>query len=192
MSESEACKAGLVVAVAGLPGSGKSTLARKLAEKLRLKYVSSGSIFRNIAKERGLTLEELSKLAEEDPSIDKYVDTKAYEEALKKCVVIDAHIAGWLLKNIADVKIFLQASLNARVSRVAERDKKSFEEALKEVKFREASENKRFRKFYGIDFNDLSAYDLVINTETFNAEETLDIALKAVELILKRKTKSKA
>lgn len=190
---SEACEVRLVVAVAGLPGSGKSTLAKKLAEKLRLRYVSSGSIFRNIAKERGLTLEELSKLAEEDPNIDRYIDTKAYEEAMKGCVVVDAHIAGWILKDVADVKIFLQASLNARANRIAARDGKSFEEALNEVKLREASESRRFKEFYGIDFSDLSVYDLIINTEVFNAEETLDIALKAVEFVLKRKLlKSKA
>jgi len=190
---SEACEVRLVVAVAGLPGSGKSTLAKKLAEKLRLRYVSSGSIFRNIAKERGLTLEELSKLAEEDPNIDRYIDTKAYEEAMKGCVVVDAHIAGWILKDVADVKIFLQASLNARANRIAVRDGKSFEEALNEVKLREASESRRFKEFYGIDFSDLSVYDLIINTEVFNAEETLDIALKAVEFVLKRKLlKSKA
>ncbi|PUA33396.1 MAG: hypothetical protein B7O98_02950 [Zestosphaera tikiterensis] len=190
---SEACEVRLVVAVAGLPGSGKSTLAKKLAEQLRLRYVSSGSIFRNIAKERGLTLEELSKLAEEDPNIDRYIDTKAYEEAMKGCVVVDAHIAGWILKDVADVKIFLQASLNARANRIAVRDGKSFEEALNEVKLREASESRRFKEFYGIDFSDLSVYDLIINTEVFNAEETLDIALKAVEFVLKRKLlKSKA
>jgi len=190
---SEACEVRLVVAVAGLPGSGKSTLAKKLAEQLRLRYVSSGSIFRNIAKERGLTLEELSKLAEEDPNIDRYIDTKAYEEAVKGCVVVDAHIAGWILKDVADVKIFLQASLNARANRIAARDGKSFEEALNEVKLREASESRRFKEFYGIDFSDLSVYDLIINTEVFNAEETLDIALKAVEFVLKRKLlKSKA
>ena len=85
----DACKLGLVIAVSGKPGSGKSTLARALAERFGLRYVSLGMIFRRLASERGMTLEEFSRLAEEDRSIDRLIDTISRQEGERGCVVVD-------------------------------------------------------------------------------------------------------
>ena len=56
---------GLTIAVSGTPGSGKTTYARFLAEKYGLRFISSGMLFREIAREMGLDLLELHKLAEQ-------------------------------------------------------------------------------------------------------------------------------
>jgi len=183
--ESYACRLGLVIAVSGLPGSGKTTLAKLLARNLGLKYISLGMIFREIAKERGLSIEELSKLAESDASIDYLIDGKAREEAKKGCTVIDGHISAWILKDLAHLRIVVTAPLSTRAKRIAMRDGKSIDEAMREVKLREDSERRRYKKFYGINIDDLSDVDLVINTEKFNVDETLEIALKAVEMVIK-------
>ncbi|MEO3992875.1 MAG: AAA family ATPase [Desulfurococcaceae archaeon TW002] len=179
------CLCGLVVTVSGMPGSGKSTLARKIAEWLGLRMVSAGGLFRSLAAQKGVTLSELSRIAEEDPSIDKIVDGMSLSEASKGCVVIDAHIAGWLLKDMAHVRIYLVAPEDVRARRIAERDKKSYEEALRELRLREESEQKRFKTYYNIDIKDLSSFDLVINTASFNAEEAFEISKKAIESKLK-------
>ena len=60
------------ITVSGLPGSGTTTLSRLLAEYYELELVSSGEIFRRMAKERGMSLSEFGALAEKDPSIDSY------------------------------------------------------------------------------------------------------------------------
>jgi len=185
LTGSDACRLKLVIAVSGLPGSGKTTLAKLLAESLGLRYVSLGMIFREIAKEKGLSIEELSKLAERDASIDYLIDGKAKEEARKGCVVVDGHISAWVLKDLAHLRIVVTAPLSVRVDRIASRDGKSVDEAMREVKLREDSERRRYMKFYGIDIDDLSKADLVINTEKFGINETLEIALKAVEVVLK-------
>ena len=57
----------LVITVAGHHGSGRSTHARLLAESLGLRYISSGMIFRNRAEELGVTLEQMNKIASEEP-----------------------------------------------------------------------------------------------------------------------------
>ncbi|MHA2251052.1 MAG: AAA family ATPase, partial [Candidatus Kariarchaeaceae archaeon] len=49
-----------IVAIGGPHGSGKSSVARKLAENLNMNYVSAGSIFRELANERKISLEEFS------------------------------------------------------------------------------------------------------------------------------------
>ncbi len=175
----------VVIAVSGMPGSGKSTLARRLSEYFGLRLVSAGRMFRSLADQKGLTLSELTRVAEADPSIDRMVDGMTVEEASKGCVVVDAHIAGWILKDLALLKIYLAAPADVRVRRIAERDGKSYEEAFQEVKTREESECRRFKRYYGIDINDLSVFDLVINTAKFNADEAFEISKEAVNIAIK-------
>ena len=170
----------VVITVSGLHGSGKSTHARRLAEVLGLRYISAGEMFRRMADERGLTLEEMSKLAEEDPEIDRLVDERTKKEALKGGVVVDAVLSGWMA-DTADIKAFLTAPLEARIRRIAERDGLNLEEARRRTLLREEIERERFRKFYGMNISDLSIYDVVLNTELFDADGTARILKKVVE-----------
>lgn len=171
---------GLVITVSGLHGTGKSTHARRLAEALGLRYVSAGILFRRMAEERGITLEEMSRLAEGDPEIDRLVDERTKEEALRGDVVIDAALSGWMVED-ADIKIFLTAPLDARVRRIAARDGVTVEKAREETLLREGIERERFKSYYGIDITDLSIYDVVLNTELFDPDGTARILKRVVE-----------
>ncbi len=186
VSQNPYCREGVAIAVSGLPGSGKSTLARLLAEKLGLRYVSSGMLFRKLAKERGMNLLEFSKLAERDYSIDRMIDDLALAEGKKGCVVVDGHIAGWVLKDVALTKIYLYAPQDVRASRIANRDGKGFDEALAEVRAREESEARRFKAIYGIDVRNIEVFDIAINTSSYGIEETLELALEAVRKSLEK------
>ncbi|MEM0453346.1 MAG: AAA family ATPase [Sulfolobales archaeon] len=179
-------KESLVIAVSGRPGSGKTTLAKSLAEALGLRYVSSGGIFRKMAEKLGVSLVDMSRIAENDFSIDKAIDEEARNEALKGGVVVDGHIAAWILKDLAHIKISVIAPLEVRVSRIAKRDSLSFEEALRIIKKVEDSENRRFKALYGLDLSDNTVFDLIINTSTFTPGECLNIALEAINEVLNR------
>ena len=160
----------LVIAVSGKPGSGKTTHAKYLAERFNLRYVSSGALFRRIAKERGLSLLELHKLAEEDSSIDLEVDRRAEEEARKGGAVIEGHLAVWVLGDSADLKFLFTAPLEVRARRLAARDGKSLDEALAEIRVREESNRRRALRYYGLDIDDYSVADLVLNTAKLDVE----------------------
>ncbi|MCC6062070.1 MAG: AAA family ATPase [Desulfurococcales archaeon] len=177
----------IVIIIGGPPGSGKSTLAKKIAELFNLRYYSTGHFYRRMASERGIDPLELDKIAEKDPSIDHEVDALARSEAEKGDVVLDTHVGGWLLKDLSDLSIYVTASLETRARRVAERDKKSFEEALKEIISREQSMKKRFWEYYKVDINDLSVFDLVINTERIDIDLMIEISAIAVKNILLRR-----
>ncbi len=154
----------IVIAISGQPGAGKTTYARFLAREYKLRYVSNGMLFRELAKERGVSFEELHKIAERDLSIDLEIDRRAEEEAKKGGVVIEGHLPVWLLGDLAHIKIVFIAPFEERVRRIASRDGLSEEEAARLIKTREESNWRRAQKYYGVDIRDLSVADLVVNT----------------------------
>lgn len=174
----------LTIAISGLHGAGTTTVAKALAETFNLRYISAGMIFRQLAKEKGMSLSALSKMAEEDPNIDREIDDRTQREAKTGTVVIDAYIAGWVARRFADLTIYLRAPLEVRVLRIAGRENRPYEEMLEETQVREESEQRRFREFYGIDVSDLRLFDLVLDTEHFNAVATIDICTTAVKAYL--------
>jgi cytidylate kinase len=167
------------IAVSGLHGSGRSTHAKRLAETFNLRYLSSGMIFRQIAREQNLSLEKLSILAEQNPEFDKLIDERTKEESMKGSLVVDATLAGWMMEN-PDLKIYLTAPLEARIRRIAKREGISLKEAKSETIVREESERQRFMILYGVDINDLSIHDVILNTELFTPDSTARILKKIV------------
>src|SRR2546427_12886081 len=111
----------MIITVSGPHGTGKSTYAARLAEALRIRHVSAGGLFRRIAKEKRISLEDLGEMALEDPSIDKLVDERTMAEAEKGNVVVDGQLAGWVLKDRSDLRIYLTAPEDVRLERIARR-----------------------------------------------------------------------
>lgn len=177
-------KKGIIITVSGPHGTGKSTYARALAKALGLRYVCAGELFRELAREKALTLEAFSKYAANNPEVDKLIDERTREEAMARDVVIDAQLGAWLLKNEADVKLLLVASDEIRFKRIAGRDRLSFETAKRETLAREQIQRDRYMKYYGIDVTDQSIYDLRIDTGLQSKDKTKMTIIEAVRRAL--------
>ncbi|MFB6085994.1 MAG: (d)CMP kinase [Halodesulfurarchaeum sp.] len=172
----------MLITISGPIGSGKSTVAHRLAETLSVDHVSGGDIFRALAEERGYTPLEFNKLAEEDDQIDRDLDRRLREIATEReDLVLESRLAGWMAGGNADLKCWFDAPEEVRARRVAEREERDFETALAEMRARGESEKKRYRAYYGIDFDDLSIYDLSLNTARWGPESVLGIVERAVE-----------
>lgn len=63
-----------VVTLGGDQLTGKSSVGSLLAQNLQAEYRSAGTQFRKLAKSRGISVAELSRLAIQDPSIDTDLD----------------------------------------------------------------------------------------------------------------------
>jgi CMP/dCMP kinase len=165
----------MILTVGGEIGAGKSTVARRLAQALGLRYLSAGEIFREEARRRGLSLEELGRTAEQDPTIDRNLDAMQVEAARGGHILIDSRLSGWLID--ADLRVWLRAALPVRARRVASRDGTSLQDALRDIEAREACERLRYREIYQIDMTDLSRYHVVLDTGMWSAEEIVEALL---------------
>jgi CMP/dCMP kinase len=175
------------ITVSGLPGSGTTTLSRLLAEDYELELVSSGEIFRKMAKERGMNLAEFGALAERDPSIDLDID-KNQKSIIhtQDNILLESRLAGHMAQGVPNVlKVWIKAPLLTRVKRIQRREKSiSFDEELEKTVEREKSEALRYKNYYGIDITDLSIYDIVIDSEKWNQYQTLDILRVAIDSLM--------
>lgn len=177
----------LVICISGSAGTGKSTQAKILAERYGLKYVSAGSIFRDIARERKMSLQELSSLVLKDKSIDIEIDKRTRELAAKGNIVLEGRLTAWMTKGIDAFRAYLRCPFDVEIRRIAERDRKTIQEAAAETLSREKSEETRYRKLYGIDVSDLTIYDIVINTDIYPIDSVTKILTAAVDEYLKAK-----
>lgn len=165
----------MIITISGVPGSGKSTVARLVAARLGLKHYSAGDFMREIAARRGLSLLEISRIAESDRSIDRELDERTVRLGKSEDgFVIDSRLAFHFIPDSFKVFLAVDESEAARricsdvkkkaESRKVEKESTTEASTLAAIRERKKSEELRYREYYGINPYDVSHYNLVINT----------------------------
>ncbi len=174
----------MIVTISGTAGSGKSAVGRELARRLKLKHYSIGGFMREMAEEKEISLLELSKQAETDRGIDEELDRRQIDLGKKEeNFVIDSRLGFHFIPN--SIKIFLDADINIRAKRIVQdtiRNEHNVNhgQAAKNIKTREASEKKRYKEYYHLNYLDKKPYDLVIDTTELTIEQVVE---KIVEFV---------
>lgn len=161
-------------------------MAALLAERLKVDLFSSGAIFRSLAEEAGLSLEEFGRRAEEGWSIDRALDERMLRWLREReAGVFEGRLTGYLAHRhgIPALKVCLDAPLDVRVRRIVKREGGTTEAVRRAVEERERSERERYERIYGLDLRDRSYYDLVIDTSARGPEE---IVGRVIEELAKR------
>ncbi|MCX6795892.1 MAG: cytidylate kinase family protein [Candidatus Falkowbacteria bacterium] len=171
----------MIISLSGAIGSGKSTIAKMLAQKLGWPRYYIGSLRRQIAKERGLTLTEYNKLGETDPTTDSEVDE--YQKRLGKTLdnfIIEGRTSWYFIPH--SLKIFLEVDEKEGAQRVftdlkknkernEDKNLKTLEDVLESNQRRLASDKIRYKKYYNVDVFNHKNYDFVLDTTNLSIEE---------------------
>lgn len=162
------------VAISGKSGCGNTTVSGLLSEKLGVKLINY--TFRQLAAEKGMTLPQVIEAAKNDDSYDKYVDKHQVELALQESCVLGSRLAIWMLKE-ADLKVYLYASDETRAARVYNREGGDLQQIKDFTAMRDREDTGRYKEFYGIDNNDYSFVDIVIDVNTKTPDEIVQIII---------------
>jgi len=169
------------ITISGLPGSGTTTTGRLLSEKLGIPFYSAGEIFRKMAREKNMTIEQFSEYARKNEEVDRLIDSTQREIAGKiREGVIEGRLSGWMVRD-ATLRVWLYADEKTRYERISMREGRKFEEVARVTRIREKSERERYRKFYGIDIDDMSIYHLILNSERFSPHEMVRIIACSID-----------
>lgn len=168
------------IAISSKSGCGNTTVSTLLAKKLG--YPIINFTFRQMAQERGVDFWSFCRMAEDDYDIDRELDRRQVEMAMKeKNCILASRLAVWMLKD-ADLKIYLTASAGTRAKRIQMREGGSLEERMRETQTRDEKDSNRYRIVYGIDnSHPEDAADLVIDTDDKNPEEIVKIILAEID-----------
>lgn len=166
------------ITLTGNLGSGKSTLGKVLASEYGYEIFSTGKVIRQIAKEHGVSVLEMNKLMESDHKYDHMIDdttARISREQKDKQLLFDSRLAWNFVEE--SFKVFLSVSLPIAAQRVmkdasrgAVESYASLEECANSLRDRAATEDRRYREIYGIEYFNYSNYNLVLDSSDCTTE----------------------
>ena len=176
----------MIIAIGGFSGSGKDTVGKEIARRLGYRFYSVGSIRREMARKRGMTLEEFNELGERGEFTDREPDE--YQAELGKRednFVILGRTSAHFIPHAFKVLLKVEPGEAARrilqdIKNRHEEPYSSLEETRKAVIKRDDCDRKRYLKYYGVDPYDESGYDLVIDTTRITAMQVVELILKEI------------
>ena len=165
------------IAISGKSGCGNTTVSRLVAARLGLRVINY--TFKDLARDMGLTFQELSDKAEKDPQYDLSLDKMQVEMAASGRYVLGSRLAIWLLRDTA-FTVYLEAGLETRALRIAKREGLDYATALRKTERRDTRDRERYLRLYGYDVDDYRFARLIISAEP-GAEEVAQAIAQAVQ-----------
>jgi cytidylate kinase len=150
------------IAISGKSGCGNSTVSRVLAERLGVRLINY--TFRSIAREEGVSFEEIRAMAEASDRWDRHLDRRQVQLAMEGSCVLGSRLAIWMLE-AADLRVYLDASVETRAGRIHRREGGRYEDVLAATIERDNADRARYRRLYDIDIDAFDFADLLVDTE---------------------------
>lgn len=171
--------------ISGHPGSGTSTLVDALCSSLNWQKINGGQVFRNMANERGLSLEEFGQQCIDDESIDQELDALLTEtmQSEDSPEIVESRLAGWwAYKNgLQCARVWIDVSERVRASRVVNREGGNIDDQLNMISERMKLDGVRYERFYGIDIDSREPYTCIIQSDNIGVEEVQSLVLEHLE-----------
>lgn len=166
-----------IISLAGELASGKGTVSKLLSKELNYTVYRNGEYVRKLARDKGLDITSFNEYLNEHPEIDRQIEKSAAEYAKEHDnFIIDARLGWYAVPE--SFKVYLTIDINEAAKRAFyDEDRKStekfssIEEQKKDMEHRYKMENERYFNLYGVRKEDLSNYDLVIDTTNKTPDE---------------------
>ena len=173
-----------IISISGELASGKGTVSKILMKELNYGVYRNGEYVRKLAKESGMNVTEFNKYVEKHPEIDRQIENSAAEYAKNHDnFIIDARLGWYAVPN--SFKVYLKVDIDVSAKRAFyDKDRKNtekfdtIEEQKEDIIKRYKMENERYWNLYKIRRDDMSNYDLVIDTTNLTPN---DVAKKIKE-----------
>jgi len=168
------------IAISGHSGCGNTTATSNVGKILGLHIMNY--TFRDLARDLGMAFEDVQRESPTNFLYDYLTDLQLIRAALNQRIVLGTRLAAWLME--ADMRVWLNASLEARAARINKRESEkqsTYEAVLYKTLKRDESNRKRYLQLYGIDINDHADFDLTINTEKLTAEQVSGLIVAAAQ-----------
>ena len=141
--------------------------------------------FRQEAQRRELSVEDFSRLCKEDFEVDRSLD-----DALKGMIsstdgpsIVESRLSGWwaYLANIECLRIWIEVSDEERARRIQSREGGNFDDVLESSQRRNSDDMERYQELYGINLEDMSPYNMIIDADNLDALEVLEMVQRELE-----------
>ena len=167
-----------IITIAGDLASGKSRVTDILRQYLNYEIYRNGEYVRKLAKEKGLNITSFNEYLKDHPEIDQQIEKSAAEYAkTHDNLIVDARLGWYAIPN--SFKIYLKVDIDVAAKRAFEDENRKETEKFETIEEQKADmirryklENERFFKLYGVRKEDMSNYDLVVDTTNSTVEKT--------------------
>lgn len=169
-----------IISIAGELASGKGVISKAITEKLNYGIYRNGEYFRKLAKEHNMDVTSFNIYVKEHPEIDFEIEKSAAEYAkTHDKFVIDARLGWYAVPE--SFKVYLTVDIDEAARRAFNDEKRketekfdTIEEQKQDLIKRYELENERYWNLYHVRKEDLSNYDLVIDTTQGEPEKVAD------------------
>ena len=169
-----------IISICGDLASGKGTVSKIIGEDLNYGIYKNGEYFRSLAKEHGMDVTQFNKYVENHPEIDIAIEKSAGDYAkTHDNFIIDARLGWYAVPESFKVylKVYLDESAIRAFNDPNRKSTENFatiEKQKEDIKKRYESENLRYWNLYHVRKDDMSNYDLIIDTTDLTPREVAD------------------
>lgn len=177
-----------IITISGDLASGKSRITDLLQKSLNYEIYRNGEYARKLAREKGMDITSFNEYLKDHPEIDQAIEKSAASYAEEHDnLIVDARLGWYAIPD--SFKVYLKVDIDVAAQRAFNDEKRKATEKFETVEAQKQdmikrfnSENERFFKLYGVHKEDMSNYDLVVDT----THNTIEINANIIEEAYKK------
>lgn len=178
----------MIITIGGNLGAGKTTLANNLERELHYEQLYVGGIFRDMAAEKNLTIEQFYAQLKNDPALEQAVDQRqAAAMHEHDNLIVQGRVAWYFAKaspfTVFNILLTVDPAVGAaHIGEKKENAGKTSGAVAAATADREKNERERYATLYDIkDHLDPAHYDFVLDTTMLSEQEVLEKVMLAIK-----------